>query len=183
MTSQSEDLLLWDWIAAFATMTGLECKTGRLFYCLREITVRKMLLTYIPLIILLPIVGLFFYYWLTLIHETTTSGTAYGFTIGDDKHTTYSKAYKNLKKLSTSRYNRIYISVVADESMASRIGVRVGDSFITQTRLDVVAYANFEKRDFWKFYLEEPFSNSLKLKFCDDKLCEIYRHRQYFELP
>ena len=108
------------------------------------------------------------YMWITYIDDTITVGSGYGFEIGSSKGEvieTLKKLYAE-KEISTGfNYNR-YIE---------------SQSEFQQLDFEVDIPLIYEK-DLWKFYFGHA-NNTLKLYFEGEKLDEIHRHRQFFELP
>jgi len=122
------------------------------------------------------------YFWYTYIDETVITGQAYGFSIGDDKLTTYKNAAEVLPNLNGDSPS-IYIEIKVDVDQAELFATNPDYLVMVKTLLHDVGYPAFQLKDRWDFYFEGSYFNSLTLKFCDEKLCEIYRHRKYFELP
>jgi len=134
------------------------------------------------LLIVIAIVAIYgFYLWNTYIDESTVQGSAYGFAIGETKEEVYKKAPSLLFKLSSN--NMFFTMVKVDSGSQEILATRLDFPILTQTLLHEVGYERFKLKNTWEFYFEGSFSDSLRLKFCDEILCEIYRHRQYFELP
>jgi hypothetical protein len=108
--------------------------------------------------------------WATYISETTTSGAAYGFTIGSNKAQS-AAAMAALRREHPKA--AVYVSY----------GRRAGDHFTvpaSMAQLNALA-----PHDRWKILLHGPsqFHDSIRLTFQGDTLVSIYRHRQHFELP
>jgi len=121
------------------------------------------------------------YLWATYIDETVRDGGAYGFQIGDSKFDTYKKAGGVLSHIGDSQ--GIYIQVKVTKESEELLATRIDYSLLVQTRLHDVGFRRFSEADRWQFYFDGSFFNSITLKFCENRLCEIYRHRKYFELP
>jgi len=140
------------------------------------------LIKYLLIIILLIIATSVGYLWLTYIDDTITSGQAYGFTIGDDKETTYEKAPRALSMLKG--YNSIvYMEIKSDVDSAELLAAESNHTVMVEALLHDVGYPAFRIKAQWDFYIDGSYFNKLSLIFCDEKLCEIYRHRKYFEFP
>jgi hypothetical protein len=101
----------------------------------------------------------------TYIDETTVTGAAHGYVIGQSKR----EAYDVARKQFVSR--KIY-------------GLHVFEPF-ESFKPDEVYWAPLESNDTWTLFMSEPhsFFDTLRLRFSDGKLEQIHRHRQYFELP
>lgn len=117
----------------------------------------------------LIISGYVTYLWGSYIDETITSGAAYGFTIGNSKQ----EALASTSRLNKHPHAVVYISH----------DLKTGEYFTIP--LAATHASQLQTHDQWDVLLdgEDMFSNSVRLTFRDDKLAEIYRHRQYFELP
>lgn len=138
-------------------------------------------LTYVAIVILLMIASYIGYLWCTYIDETITSGQAYGFVIGDDKLATYKKAPGALAKLK-NHTSTVYMEIKSDADSAKLLAAKPGHTVMVEALLHDVGYPVFKLNNQWDFYFNGSYFNTLSLKFCDEKLCEIYRHRKYFEL-
>jgi hypothetical protein len=125
---------------------------------------------------------LFLYLWATYTDKTITSGSAYGFTIGDSKLQTY-KNIPNARSHLNIGNSPIFISAKTDEHISSVIGTKPDYEIMVQTYLNDERLPVFVNENKWNFYFNGTYFDSLKLKFCDEKLCEIHRHRKKFELP
>src|SRR5690625_4729628 len=126
------------------------------------------------------LVGLF-YFWLGYEDELVTEGEALGFRIGQTKERVYDSAFRSLSALSGGR-TEIFIPVKVSGDMSSAIGVKQDFEVLAQTYLHDIGFADFRNRDTWTFYLNASRLNVVKLSFCGDKLCEIYRHKKVLEL-
>jgi len=122
-----------------------------------------------------------FYLWFTYIDETVYSGTAYGLTIGDSKQDTYRKIPSSLSQLSNS--GDIYILIKVENDNQIDLATNSGHTIMVKTLLHDIGFQRFKDLDTWEFYIDASLFNSLKLKFCKNSLCEIHRHRKYFDLP
>ncbi len=137
-------------------------------------------------IILIPVLIVAFYIgylWITYIDDTVSDGSKYGFTIGDSKEKTYSKAIRNLYAMSSNGFTAPYIRINITKELEEVLATESGHKILAQTRLQEIGFAKFKNLDTWKFYIDGSNFNTLTLKFCANNLCEIYRHRKYFELP
>ena len=111
-----------------------------------------------------------FYLWATYISDVVISGEKYDFVIGQTKQ----QSYKNIATTIQKHPNlKIYIPY----------GPRVGDRMtIPYTEQN---YDQAIKHNHWELLLEGDgkFFNIIRLSFESNALVQIYRHRQYFELP
>ena len=103
-------------------------------------------------------------------YETIESGEAYGFSIGMSKAEVFETAKQQYKR------KKIYMLDLIDE---------YGEKSTSHVELvfSEQQYAEIKYRDIWKFYFKKHFRNTLSLYFEDDRLIEIYRHKQIMELP
>jgi len=123
----------------------------------------------VVLIPILVVAGYITYLWATYIDESVASGSAYGFTIGASKQETLDA----ISRLTNHPHAVVDVTY----------GLRAGDHF---TIAPVpVQIGQLQMHDRWDVYLDGDgkFFNSVRLTFRDGHLAEIYRHRQYFELP
>jgi len=109
-----------------------------------------------------------FFLWATYIDNTVISGEAYGFIVGDTKKETYYKA-RNI-----FRGDQVYVLHPIEEN---GYGPHVEFNFNEKE------FSILSGRERWSIYMDDGFFNVYVLKFHDEKLAEIYRHRKYFELP
>lgn len=100
------------------------------------------------------------------IHDSVHSGSAYGFNIGASKIETY--------------------SVVADYDFHSIWLIypdRVSPGIVI-LKSHQISFDQLDKVDQWELtFGSESLLNSIRLVFQDNKLVNIYRHRQAVELP
>ena len=110
------------------------------------------------------------YLWASYISESTTSGSAHGFTIGSTK----AEAVSALSGLQ-QKYPETAVDVT--------YGRRAGDHFTVAA--SAAELAKLARHNQWDIFLDGQgeFGNSIRLTFQDESLAIIYRHRQYFELP
>ena len=125
------------------------------------------------------IFGCIFYLWYSYIDETIVSGSAYGFTIGDSKLETYEKTSPALSKLG----DNVYMEIKVTPETAGVLATNPNYTILVSSFFHEVGYPSFETRNRWDFYFNGSYFNKLSLIFCNKKLCEVYRHRKYFELP
>ena len=133
----------------------------------------KFALKVIAVLILIPallIGGLVFYWWVTYIDESVTSGSAYGFTIGHSKQVV-AQQFPSI----TEDHPKLHVYV--------SYGRRAGDNFSIPANGQAIS--KLMQHDKWDLLLngQWEFFDSIDLYFENDKLVKIYRHRQNFELP
>lgn len=104
----------------------------------------------------------------TYIDETITTGTAYGFSIGDDKTVAFDKAKTSYLS------SEVYILYPLDKN-----------GYGPHERMTFTAddFKLVRDRDRWKLFFDKGFFNSIELTFDQGKLVKVYRHRKNFELP
>ncbi|WP_254777896.1 hypothetical protein [Colwellia chukchiensis] len=122
------------------------------------------------------------YLWITYINETITTGSGYGFNIGDTKKEAYSKLNTALKDLG-GKNGSAFVQVKSNSQMAKFVATDTDFDVMIKPLFHDVGYEQFEKQELWQFYVDASFFNTLKLEFCNGKLCRIHRHRKFFELP
>lgn len=138
--------------------------------------VNRLFFTLFVLVILL-IASYFFYLWRTYIDDKVIYGEAYGFTIGDNKIETY----KKINNPFMGEKN-IFIQVKVDKNNAEFLATNPNYTIMIEPMFHEVGYPLFMDKNEWNLYFNASFFNTLSLKFCDEKLCEIYRHRKMFEI-
>ena len=140
-------------------------------------TVKGVIIGFIILLLAYPV-----YLWVTYINEAVTTGSGFGFQIGDTKREVYSELNAALTELS-GKNGKAFIQIKSNPQLAPFIATEDDFDVMIRPRFHEIGYEGFEKQDVWKFYIDASYFNTLKLEFCDGKLCRIYRHRKYFELP
>jgi len=129
----------------------------------------KNVLLIIGGVIVVAVCGYLLYLKAMYIDESVTSGEAYGFSIGDSKSLSYSKA-----KTVFADQNIFIADPIDDEN----IGPHKKFAFKPEE------YNTLENRNNWKiYYSKEDYWDTLELNFNNNNLSSIYRHRQKFELP
>lgn len=132
-------------------------------------------------VVLLPMVYVG-YLWATYIDEATDVGYAYGLSIGDSKRQVFEKLPAAMVQMGAGGRD-IFIEIQVNESAGRMLGVDPGKNALVQTRFDLVGLDFWSEQDRWIFHIDGSRRNFLRLSFCGDQLCRIYRHRKYFELP
>ena len=124
----------------------------------------------IALFLLVPVAGCVGFLWASYISETTSSGSAYGFSIDSSKAESAA---------ALSDFRRAHPKAVVYVSS----GPRAGDHFTALASEDQLHL--LQPHHQWDILLNGPgeFRNVVRLTFKEDRLVDIYRHRQYFELP
>ena len=132
-------------------------------------TWRKCLAVLLATPVLL-VAGYIAFLWVSYISETTSSGSAYGFSVGSTKAES-AAAFTRFRQQHPEAV--VYVSY----------GHRAGDHFTVPasvTQRDLLV-----PHDQWNILIDghKQFWNVVRLNFEGDTLVSIYRHRQYFELP
>ncbi len=123
---------------------------------------------------ILIIAAFFIFLWISSIDEKITTGEYYGFKIGSAKNETY----KFLLESSGSMKLESRVVLFNDELKRIKNPLIINSSFTNEE------YQLFENKDEWDFFIESPFFfDSIRLTFCDERLCKIWRKREYLELP
>ncbi|UTP72338.1 hypothetical protein NLG07_10125 [Alteromonas sp. LMIT006] len=106
------------------------------------------------------------FFWLSAIHEIVEEGSAFGFSIGMSKN-------EVLSNLQTSPEKSIdAINLVSADNKSSKIG----------NLLQNPEY--FYSSDKWVVMFDSAyFFDNVTLEFCSERLCKIFRKRQYVETP
>ncbi|CAI2718659.1 hypothetical protein [Nitrospina watsonii] len=128
--------------------------------------IKKVLLIILAVLFLIPIlyVG---YLYVTYLEEYVTTGSGYGFTIGEGKEDVFNKlSQKYGSKVKRYRFYK-------DREIYSKDKIEFSDE----------EYNGLKGYDKWKFYFDEKHIDYLAFYFEEDNLVKIERHRQYFELP
>ena len=107
------------------------------------------------------------YAYFRYIDDTVTAGKAYGLEIG------MSRSEALVAARQTYNGREVYILHPVDEDEWGP-HVRVQSWSREETRL-------FSERERWALYFDQGFFDVLKLKFRDDVLVEIHRHRKVIE--
>lgn len=128
------------------------------------------------------VLGWALYQYIYYIDETVTEGDAYGLTIGSTKRETYSNIGRVFQRISPDN-PRVFILRQVSEETSTWALARPGRHLFVETPLEAGWFSELEHEDVWEFYIGPSFINSLTLKFCEERLCEIHRHRKAFELP
>ena len=109
----------------------------------------------------------FFYFWLTYTDVTITQGKGYGIAIGQSKQEVFASAKSYFSE------NEVYI-----------LHPIIKDNYGVHKRIDFSEsdYDALKNRNTWDFYFRSgDYSNFLRLHFdADNKLTEMYRHKQAF---
>ena len=129
----------------------------------------KAVLYFIGIMALL-VAGYIGYLTLTYIDETVVEGEAYGFKVGATKH----QAFSDIKSM-LNRQPKLVVYI--------DYGPRAGDN-MTVEPVDS-SFPTAAKFDSWWLLLDGKgeFFNIIRLRFNNQVLAEIHRHRQHFELP
>lgn len=102
------------------------------------------------------------------IDKSVDSGEGYGFRIGDDKQETFLNARSLFKNTTT------YILSPIDKH---------GFGPHEKILFNEADFSRIESRDSWDFYFDSGYKDTLKLKFSNERLTHIHRHKQSIELP
>jgi hypothetical protein len=140
-------------------------------------TIKGIIIFSMILLIAYPI-----YLWVTYIDETVTSGYAYGFDIGSSKSVAYGKLNSAFSKIKKSN-DRVFFILKVDSSMEESLATKRDFDVMVESRFHDIGLTKFEENDNWHFYINGSIFDTLKLEFCDGKLCRIHRHRKNFEIP
>lgn len=138
-------------------------------------------LVVVALTLLIGVGAYVFYLWATYIDRAVDAGQAYGLSIGDTKRETFGKLALAFEQIGDGQ--AIFTEVQGDSAVAAELGVSPGRLVMVRPNLDASGFGVLSTRDQWTFYVGPTHRDLLRLSFCNEKLCRIYRHRKYFELP
>lgn len=132
-------------------------------------TLKKALL----IIVLLPVLtvaGYLVFLWASTIHDSVDEGTKYGFTIGETKDDAHGSLFEWRDKYP----ELIVITYTEVDGYAKKQFIKL-----------ILEFDELKNYNQWRVHLngERVGSNSIRLTFENDSLINIYRHRQYYELP
>ena len=133
-------------------------------------------------IFLAGIIAYMGYLWLTYIDKDVESGRAYGLAIGQSKDQVLenlSVAFDRAGFIS----DQVFVEVPADAAMARTLGIVENRHVMIPVNQNDFDISKVYADDLWIFYSKKNHNDLLRLKFCDEKLCRIYRHRKNLELP
>jgi hypothetical protein len=120
-------------------------------------------------------------FYLTYLDESIVEGDAYGFVIGDSKYESYNKAKNSIGNIPIFGETEVFIYLNVDKKVAQAFDIELGRNRLIKVDFNDQEFKKIQVMDYWGFYFGESFNSSISLKFCDEKLCKIYRHRQYYE--
>ena len=132
-------------------------------------TLKKSFLI-IALLPVVTIVGYVLFLWASTIHDSVEAGTKYGFTIGETKE----NAHGSLLDWRDKHPELIVFTYAEVDGYAQKQFIKLS--------LEFDELKNYNQ---WRVHLngERLGSNSIRLTFENGSLTNIYRHRQYYELP
>lgn len=108
-------------------------------------------------------------------------GSYKGLNIGAKKQEAYEILSRLLKDIDDDRI--FFISHEAGRDLSAILSITSGMRVLVQTRLLPTEYDFFKDLDAWEIYIDGDYGHSIKLTFCQELLCEVYYHKQRFELP
>lgn len=123
------------------------------------------------IVIVLLFIALVVYFSATYIDDTVTEDKGYGFSIGEDKLTAFT--YITNKNVSNT----------VDVVYAIQVGEKPQNFSVVNIQQDTFHHIN--NFNTWNLLLnkERNFLNTIRLTFKENELIEIYRHKQWLELP
>ncbi|MGH8085302.1 MAG: hypothetical protein ACREPV_08485 [Lysobacter sp.] len=122
------------------------------------------------------------YLWGTYIDEVTDTGEAYGLVIGETKRQTFEKLPTAFGRVGF-KGQEVFTEIQADAVLAKSLDVTQGRRVMVRPNLSAEGFLDLSAEDRWTFYNEQNYQDFLRLSFCGEELCRIYRHRKHFELP
>lgn len=145
----------------------------------KKVVYASMVLAFAALVV---IGGYFLYLKATYLDRAVDTGEAYGLSIGDTKQEVFANLRPAFREIGASE-DEIFIEIRTDEVSAKGLQVSPGRHVMVRPKIDVFGADNFSADEQWTFYIGPAHRNFLRLKFCGETLCRIYRHRKYFDLP
>jgi hypothetical protein len=132
-------------------------------------TAKKWLIRLVILIAIIEIIALLVT-WVAVkfVNDEVVEGSAYGFTIGDNKETSYANATQAFRGKTVS-----VMYPVAGQHHKSRKHIYLADEDKTLVT----------EQDEWRFYFGEGFLDSLTLTFSEGELVKIHKRTRLFEVP
>ncbi len=121
------------------------------------------------------------YLYFTYIDLIVESGTSYEISIGMSKRQVYDRLEAALYAVEGGDGNA-FIDSTAEYRSADQKHDPAISGLVAFERNDNTFNFLVESNQ-WDFFLEKNYRDFLRLTFCDERLCKIYRHRKYFELP
>lgn len=133
-----------------------------------------VLFKYLMWSLVVILIGFGIFLWISSIDEEISSGEYHGFRIGSTKK----EAYKILLASSNSLNLENKIVLFNDELKHNKTPVVIHPNFNNEE------YYLFEDKNEWNLFLDSAyFFDNIRLSFCDETLCKIWRRRSYLELP
>lgn len=105
--------------------------------------------------------------------EVVTAGSFHELSIGFSSR----EAFEALPRTFES------IGVSVDAVSYEAPGCRSATSSFSEMNFDSEDFDCLRRSDVWTFYLDQTRMDLLRLSFCREKLCRIYRHKKFFETP
>jgi len=142
----------------------------------------RRMLTILLVLTSMILVALFSFFRLIYISDEIKSGEKYGLAIGESKRQAFAELDKVAAALETDLEN-LFVEVRADEAVARATGVPRGAQVMRSVSSEGVRYEDLSQRTQWDLYIGPRHRNFLRITFCGEVVCRLYRHRNYFELP
>lgn len=122
--------------------------------------------------------------WLraTYIDELVEAGGAYGLVIGQSKSDALSGLPSAIQAVGFEPESA-YFEIKADQRLATQMSVPLGYTVMVSLDSGEDQFGKLLQQEQWDIYFDRDYKNLLRLTFCGEHLCEIYRHRKNFELP
>ncbi|CAI3790890.1 hypothetical protein [Rheinheimera sp. MM224] len=133
-----------------------------------------VLFKYLMLAFITILVGFGVFLWVSSIDEEVTIGEYHCFIIGSTKK----EAYEVFLASSCSVKLENQVVLFSDELEKNKTPVVIHSNFNNEE------YYLFEDKNEWNLFLDSAyFFDNIRLSFCDERLCKIWRRRSYLELP
>lgn len=141
----------------------------------------KKIITFLLCSAFVFVISVISIFYLNYKEHIITTGEAFGFEIGTYKSEVYSQLYSNVVAEGQG-YTDLYFSLKVPAEIEHVVGVSKDKTILVQSLFNPEYENVFQGRDVWKIYIDADRSDSIRLTFCEDKLCEIYRHKRWFDL-
>jgi len=109
-------------------------------------------------------------------------GESFGINIGDSKEETYRNLSSFLSNFK-GRNDKIFVSVEVFGKDIDYLATRPGFKILVEPMFHENGINYYKTKDSWTFFINASSLNFVELRFCNGKLCEIYRNKRPIELP
>lgn len=132
-------------------------------------------------ILMLAVFGWVGYLYATYIDLMIDRGGLYELSIGMSKREAFDRleaAFYSVEGGTGSAFLEMPVNPAANGEPRDKVALK-----LAQFEKSDEVFEFLRRHDQWDFFLENSYRDGLRLTFCGEKLCQIYRHRMHFELP